>query len=188
MQLINVGVTFLRQLSERVGEFALMLREYFTRHDAPRALLILPNAQRKRHVQHDGDDWLIRCAGKLQQRRAGLRLQVGCVNHRELALCEPQARQMMEQLKSGGVDGLIVFIVANQRAALIGRNDFGELKMTARERAFARARRAEQENQGWVRQVKFEQIKNVKPPRRSSPQRRRVQPARCASRVRRVSL
>lgn len=120
-----------------------MLLQYFFRHAARHPVKILLLASSQRNVKDQGHDRHAETPRQPQKRTPGAVLQIGRVNHREFAQAQAQAGEMVHQAEGFGSDVLCARVVANQRAAMVGGDDFGGHKMARRESGFARAGRAD---------------------------------------------
>lgn len=86
----------------------------------------------ERDVEHDGHNQNAVITRYAQQAASGPRLQVGGVNHRQSSRREPDARDVMQQAERRSIDALIAFIVANHRAASVGRDDLSLFEVARR--------------------------------------------------------
>src|SRR5207249_2014882 len=70
-------------------------------------------------------------AGQCDERLAGLRLDVGCVNHHQSSGGQALGSNKMQNLERIFGGGLVVLVVGNQRPAEVGGEDFRRLEMLA---------------------------------------------------------
>lgn len=90
-------------------------------------------------IQHDRHGQDVVLPGQFHERLAGLRLNVGGIDHRESAQGEPLPGDEPEHLEGVLRDGLVVLVVGDHPPAGIGRDHLGGSKMPAGERALSRA-------------------------------------------------
>ena len=111
---------------------------------APVPLLADPLGQ----VEHDGHRQAVVLPGQLDQRLAGLGLDVGGVDHRQPPQGQPLAGDEVQHLEGILRDGLIVLVVADHPPAGVRREDLGRQEVLAGERALARPAGADQDDEG----------------------------------------
>ena len=99
------------------------------------------------HVEDDRHRQAVVLPGQLDQRLAGLGLDVGGVDDRQPPQGEPLAGDEPEHLEGVPGDGLVVLVVRDHRPAGVGREDLGGLEVLAGERALARAAGADQDDE-----------------------------------------
>ena len=78
------------------------------------------------------------------------RPHVGCIDHSQLAVLQPLARDLAHEVEGVGRDVLIGLVVRNQGAAIVRGDDLGRQEMFRREGRLARAGRADQHDEGEV--------------------------------------
>ena len=98
-------------------------------------------------VEHDGHRQAVVLPGQLDERLAGLGLDVGGIDHREPPQGQPLAGDEVEHLEGLVRDRLIVLVVADHPPAGVGREDLGRQEVLAGERALARAAGADQDDE-----------------------------------------
>ena len=86
-------------------------------------------------------------ARELQQGFATRFLHVRGIHNRESQVVQALGNNCVKQIERIGCGFERVLVIAHERAAKVGRHGFGRQKMTAREGGFARAARADQNNQ-----------------------------------------
>ena len=129
IQQIDLVVAFASQPRQCGGKLLPVLFEHFFINDSLRAGAIVAEAGCQRDVENQGDNRQVIGARHSQQRPPRAKLQIGRINDRQPLLSEPQPGDVMQQTERLRVDCLITFVVANQRAAMIGRDDLGGRKM-----------------------------------------------------------
>src|SRR5687767_12705720 len=90
-------------------------------------------------------------ARKLHQLFACVGLDAGGVDDSQLHARESLGGDVVQHIKGVVGGALAIFVVADQAATEIGRDDFCTQKMGAREGRFAAARRANQDDEAEVR-------------------------------------
>ncbi len=127
-----------------------MERQHFLANLAFGAGLVMRQTGFQRDAKNNGDNRNLMSARHSEQWPSRAKLQIGGVNHRQSLLLQSQPRDVMQQTEGFGVDRLIAFVIADYRSAAVGGNDFGRLKVASGKSGFARAGRADQQNQRWV--------------------------------------
>lgn len=89
-----------------------------------------------RHIENDGDREDVVLARDLDQRFAGFRLNVRCVDHREPATAQALVGDRMNQIEGLSGRGLIILIVSDEAAAGMGRDNLRGEKVLARTMTF----------------------------------------------------
>ena|SRR6266508_1212660 len=93
----------------------------------------------------------MKLAGQGDQRLVGLWLDVRGVDHRQATGSQKLARDIVQQVE-GVIGGrLVVLVIRDQATAEIRRENFGRLEVGAGEGALASAGRANQDDQGQLR-------------------------------------
>jgi hypothetical protein len=109
---------------------------------ALRSLLVALVAQLILQVEHDGHGQAMVLARERDQRLARVLLNARGIDDGELAGGEALAGDEVEHLEGGRRRGLIIFIIADEPPAMVGREHLGGLKVFASEARLARAARA----------------------------------------------
>ena len=97
-----------------------------------------------REVKYQRNREHVELARKLNQRFAPVLLHVRGVDGREPSQGKPLSGNEVENLKRIACDRLLVFVVGNQTATEIRRQDFGRFEMHAGEGRFTGTRRVDE--------------------------------------------
>jgi hypothetical protein len=103
--------------------------------------------ERLGHVEDDRHGQHVVLTGHAHQRGAAVRLEVGRVDHGEPAGGEPLARDVVERVEGLGRRGLVVLVVGDQAAEVVGGEHLGGLEVGAGEGRLARAGDAHQSDE-----------------------------------------
>src|SRR5262245_56134973 len=120
------------QSRNRLLKLRRVVAEHLVFYDAPSASEILFQTFFQWDVEGEGYGGDLIDASDPQQSAPGASFQIRRVNHSHSPQRQPGSRNVAEQAEGGVVDALIVFVVANRRAAAVGRDDFSRVKMTRR--------------------------------------------------------
>ncbi|RFC52734.1 MAG: hypothetical protein DVB22_000317 [Verrucomicrobia bacterium] len=144
------GVDFFRRLEDMNGPEALTLEPAERTFELLRLLpddmcaevavgpnLVAVLGDALGEVEHDGDGKAVKLACELHERFAGIRLDIGGIDHDELACGKPFPRDEVEHFEGVAGGGLRVLVIGDEPAAIIRGEDFGGFEVAACERAFA---------------------------------------------------
>lgn len=135
----DVAKAFAIEAAERATKILELVMGDVIAQTAVRADLVAILADSFRHVEDDGDRKAMVLAREFDERLAILGLDVGGVGNGETAGGEAFCGDEVKDFESVVCGGEIVFVVGDECAAVVGRNDLGGQKVFARERAFAGA-------------------------------------------------
>ena len=107
-----------------------------------------PGRARSGRFEHDGDRQAVVLPGQLDQRLAGLGLDVGGVDDRQPPQGQPLGGDEVQHLERVVRDRLVVLVVADHAPAGVRREDLGGQEVLAGERALARPAGADQDDEG----------------------------------------
>lgn len=97
-------------------------------------LAIPVSADGSRQIEHDRDDRPVIHPGEIDKRPPRLRLNIRRVNHGDPAGLKPLGGNQMQNLEGRVGRGLVALVVRHQRAAQIGGEYLGRLKVPLRKR------------------------------------------------------
>ena len=107
------------------------------------------------HVEHERHGQAVVLPGQLDERLAGLGLDVGGVDDRQPSQGQPLAGDEVEYLEGVLGDGLVVLVVADHPPAEVRREDLGGPEMLAGERALAATAGADQDDEGQLGDLEY---------------------------------
>ena len=137
-----------RELGER-GAQVRRLRAHHVRAELP--VGAQPVARERDvlgRVEHDRDGGHVVLPREREQRAPGLAPHVGRVDHGEQPAREPQRHRVVQERERVAGGALIVGIVGDHAAALVGGHGLVRAEVRAGEGALAGARRADEQHEG----------------------------------------
>ncbi len=102
------------------------------------------------HVQDDGDGQDVVLAGELDELPAGVGLDAGGVDDGQAAGGEALAGDVVQDVEGVPARALVVLVVADEAAAVVGGDDLGRFEVLAGEGGLARAGGSDQDDEGQV--------------------------------------
>ena len=105
------------------------------------------------HIEHDRNRGGVGGLGLIEEQRARPRLYIGRIDDGEFAALQAFFYDRMQQGEGFGGGALVGFVVADQRTAGIGRDDFGGTEMAAGESRLAGTGDADQHDQRILRNL-----------------------------------
>ena len=138
------------QSPERPAKLRLLLADD-VRAEVPVVPAAVPLlADLLRQVEDDGHRQAVVFPGKLDERLAGLGLDIGGVDDRQSPQGQPLAGDEVQHLEGLVRHRLVVLVVADHAPAGVRREDLGRQEVLAGEGALARAAGADEDDEGEV--------------------------------------
>ena len=116
----DVAKALAPQVAERAPQLLTVLPDHVGTEVAVGPVAVALLAQLGRQVEDNSYRQHVGCPCQLHQRLACLRLNVGCIDHREPASREALAGDEVEHLEGIFRRGLVVFVIRHQPAAVVG--------------------------------------------------------------------
>jgi hypothetical protein len=143
----DVAKTLALEPAQRPAELRTLLRDHVRSELAVRPLGVARVAYRFGNVEHNGDRQAVVLAGQRHQGLARFGLHVRGVDHRQPSAGQTLRRDEVQHLERILRGRLIVFVIADKRAAFVGREDLARQEVLARKRALARTAGSDQHDE-----------------------------------------
>lgn len=129
MQYVDSGVAFARQMGDGLQEFLVMLPDDLLRHATLGAGAVMRQTRFNCDIEDESYDRHSVGASHAQQRTPRRVMQIGRVNDRQTSQPQTDARDVMQKSEGRRRHRLITLVIAEQRAATVGGDDFSRQEM-----------------------------------------------------------
>lgn len=146
-QEVNVPEPLALERLQRTAELTLLLSDNSGAEVAVWAGLIARHTELGRYVQDDGDRDRVVLTGQGNERLARILLHVGRVHDREQTAAQTRAHDVVQHIEGVVRRRLVILVVGDEPAAVVGRDDLGRLEVLACEGRFAGTRRPYEHDQ-----------------------------------------
>ena len=133
---------------QRASQLGSLVANHVRTERAALALAVAFVANFFGQIQHDGNGQTVILPCQRDERATRLGLHVRGIDNGEPPECEPLCHDRMQELERLIRNRLIIFIVANQAPAHIGRENFRRQEMLSRERTLPRPAGADEYDEG----------------------------------------
>jgi hypothetical protein len=144
---VDLAEPLLAQVLDALAQVAALAGDHVVAEVAVGAGPVAQAGHGLGHVQDDGGGQHVVGLGHGQEFGAGLALHVGGVHHGQQAAAQPDVHDGVQQGEGVRAGGLVVLVVADQAAAVVGGDDLGGLEVPGGEGGLARAGHADQHHE-----------------------------------------